>query len=356
MENGASAQDASEMGNTKSTPKPSDAENGTSQLSGSKIKVTHRTDRSAPSQLLHHIVDTFKSQLIKLGPEYPAGSPRLDVHKSTLKTCDVHERSVEDIYIYDITPKHSPSQNGDVQQPVKKRRIYYFAGGGWQMPPSGEHWKFCTEFAKNLPDTTISLVSYPLAPNSPAPISFPQTMKMYRHVLQDAEEAGEKVILAGDSAGGNFVLCLSLAALSEDEFEPAPTAVMAISPSCDLRRSNPAIQEIKKHDPILREPFIKETARKWHAEWDPADPRVSPLFADVMPLARRGVKVHGVTGGYDMLSADAILFREKCEQAGVEGEWLQWDKQMHCFPLAWPYHLPESVEAKNWVVDVMRRS
>ena len=356
MENGTSAPDVSEMGNTNSIPQTSEAAKGTSEPSGSKIKVLHRTDRSTPSQLLHHVVDTFKSQLIKLGPEHPAGSPRIDAHKSTLKTCDVNERSVEDIYIYDITPNHSPSPNGGTQQPTKKRRIYYFAGGGWQMPPSGEHWKFCTEIAKNLPGTTLSLVSYPLAPNSPAPTAFPQMMKMYRHVLQDAEEAGEEVILAGDSAGGNIVLCLAAAALSENGSGPAPTAVMAISPSCDLRRSNPAIQELKKHDPILREPFIKETARKWHGDWDPADPRVSPLFADVAPLARRGVKVHGVTGGYDMLSTDAILFREKCEEAGVEGEWLQWDKQMHCFPLAWPYHLPESVEAKNWIIDVLRRS
>lgn len=224
------------------------------------------------------------------------------------------------------------------------------------MPASGEHWKLCTEFADKLPHISIAVVSYPLSPNSPAPISFPQMMKMYRQLLTEAEEAGEGVILGGDSAGGNIVLCLALAALAEDDSRPVPKAVLAISPSCDLRRSNPEIQVIAKHDPLLRMPFIKETARKWHADWDAADPRVSPLMADVTPLASRGVKVHGVVGSYDMLSADANLFRDKCDKAGVEGEWLEWDKQMHCFPLAWPYKLPESVAAKDWILEVLRRS
>jgi acetyl esterase/lipase len=257
--------------------------------------------------------------------------------------------------LYDISPRDVAAQSRESKSP-KRKRLYYFAGGGWQMSPSLQHWKLCVELARKLPNISISVASYPLAPNCPAPSSFPQIMRLYKQLLQDAEEAGEGLILAGDSAGGNIVLCVALTALREDESGPVPTAILAISPSCDLRRSNPDIQKIKEFDPILREPFIRETARTWHAEWDPADPRVSPNMADVTPVARRDVKVHGVTGGYDMLSPDALLFRDKCEKAGVEGEWLQWDKQMHCFPLAWPYKLPESVEAKDWILDVLRRS
>ena len=323
-------------------------------IARSKIKITHRTDRSSSVLLLQHVIKLLKEQIIKPRKSYSAGSPKLEVHKSIFGTCDVKERVLEDIYIYDILPKHAPTLNDEAEH--KKRRLYYFAGGGWSMPPSSQHWNLCAEFAKKLPDMSISLVSYPLAPNSPAPIAFPQTMKLYRQLLKDAEEAGEGVVLAGDSAGGNIVLCLTLAALAEDESAPAPKTLLAISPSCDLRRNNPDMGAIEKHDPVLRRPFINETATKWRAEWDAADPRVTPNMADVTPLARRGVKVHGVIGGYDMLYPDAKIFRDKCAQAGVEGEWLDWDKQMHCFPLAWLYKLPESVEAKDWILDVLRRS
>ena len=319
--------------------------------SQSTIEVTHRTKRTIPMFVLQHVVRIFRTLLIKSGKELPAGSPKLDPHKTAKKQFDIKERVVEDVYIYDFLPKSHAAPDG-----IKKsKRIYYFAGGGWQMPPSSQHRALCTEFAERLTDTTMSIVSYPLAPNSPAPVAFPYMMRMYKRLLRDAYEAGEKVILAGDSAGGNVVLCLCLAALVEDESTLCPTALLTISPSCDLRRQNPDIKVLEKHDPLLTIPFINSTAQKWRGEWDAADPRVTPIMADVSALARRGVQVHGVVGRYDILSPDVVLFRAKCEQAGVKGEWLEWEKQMHVFPLAWPYKLPESVEGKEWILNVLGR-
>ena len=319
-------------------------------------KVTHRTNRSIPMFLLQHLIKPFNTAIIKPGKPLPAGSPRLTPHSSAKKHCEVKETQVEGIYIYELVAKCSTGNesNGDNGK-RQKRRLYYFAGGGWQMPPSSQHWTLCAELCRQLPNTTVSLVSYPLAPNSPAPVAFPQLMKMYKRLLQDAEEAGEKVILAGDSAGGNVILCLALVGFAEDENAPCPTDLLAISPSTDLRRNNPEIKVVEKHDPILRISFIGDSAKKWRAGWEASDPRVTPILGDVSALARRGVRVHGVFGRYDILSPDAALFRVKCEETGVRGEWLEWEKQMHCFPLAWAYRLPESVEAKDWILDVLRR-
>lgn len=224
------------------------------------------------------------------------------------------------------------------------------------MPASSEHWALCAEFASQLPDTTVSIVSYPLAPNSPAPVTIPHLLRLYNHIMRDAQDANENVIFAGDSAGGNIILCLTLLALVEDENAPCPSALLAICPSTDLRRHNPDIQVIAKHDPLLNIPFINRTALNWRGEWEAGDPRISPLLANIEPFVRRSIKIHGVVGRYDILSPDAILFREKCSLAGVQGEWLEWDKQMHCFPLTWGFKLPEGVAAKDWMVDVLRRS
>lgn len=338
------------------------------------IQVTKRTNRSVYMFLLQHLLKPFKSQIVKPGRVFPAGSPKLDPHKKALKVCDVRERLVEGIYQYDLTAKVSQASRqpdyestynlaekdaiSDYQDDSEKpprRRLYYFAGGGWQMPASSEHWALCADMAKNLANTTVSLVSYPLAPNSAAPGAFPQLMCLYRALLRDAEDAGEEVILAGDSAGGNIVLCLTLAALLEAPDSPCPTVLMVMSPSTDLTRLNPEMTAIERHDPILNIPFINSTAKKWRGQWDPSDPRVSPLYADLAPLARRGVQVHGITGRYDILGPDAILFREKCNQAQVKGQWLDWDKQMHCFPLTWSFKLPEGVQAKNWMLEVLRQ-
>lgn len=319
------------------------------------IKLTTRTERSALMFQLQHLAKPLSTQVVK-PPKTPApaGSTQLQPHKKALKSCDIKERKIEDLYVYDFTCEHHIKAKP--HQPKRLKRLYYFCGGGWQSPPESEHWMLVAEYARKLPNHAICLVSYPLAPKSAAPVAFPQLLAFYRKVLRDADAAGEEVILAGDSAGANIILALTLHALHEDPESPCPSTLFAMCPSTDLRRNNPDMKAIEKHDPLLRHSFVTQTANAWRAEWDATDPRVSPLLTDVSILAKRGVRVHGMTGGYDILGPDGVLFREKCNDAGVVGEWLHWEKQMHCFPLAFAFKLSESVQAKEWVVDVLGRS
>jgi hypothetical protein len=68
------------------------------------------------------------------------------------------------------------------------------------------------------------------------------------------------------------------------------------------------------------------------------------------------MKVDGCTGGYDILGPDGVLFRTKLARNHVEGEWLDWDKMMHVWPLIECYGIcPESHEAFLWIADLLRR-
>jgi acetyl esterase/lipase len=325
----------------------------------STIRVTHHTKRSLYMYILQLLIRPFRNHLGRPGEQHPKGSSKLKPHKSLLRTCTVSERTVCDIHIYDILPRMTHKKEVG-------KRMYYFCGGGWQSTPSSQHWQLLGKIARQMPETTISLVSYPLAPNNPAPKSFPKLLGLYRTLLSDADESNHNVILAGDSAGGNIVLCLVLEALQEDAAAgnstligrkrmPHPTAIMAICPSTDMTRSNPNIDERKGDDPILTPDFIKGTAKAWTGDWDPSDRRISPINADISLLAKAGIRVHGVTGGYDILGPDGIVFRDLCANHGVVGEWLHWEKQMHCWLLTWPYGVPEGREAVGWVVDVLEK-
>ncbi|KAK5683223.1 hypothetical protein LTS10_004754 [Elasticomyces elasticus] len=316
----------------------------------SSIQVMKRTDRSLVMLILQHLIKPFGPSLVKPKGTVQAGSQRLDATKKAQHRCEIHERRVEEMYMYDMVAKGSQSRK------TRAKRIYYFAGGGWQSPPAPQHWALCAEMASKMPEATVSMVSYPLAPHSAAPVAMPELLKWYHTVLREAEEEGERVIFAGDSAGGNVILSLTLYALLQDPEARAPAALMAISPSTDLTRSNPDMRAIEKHDPILRVPFVTGSANAWRGEWDATDPRVSPLYAAVSILAQRDVKVHGISGTYDILGPDAVLFRKKCKEARVRGEWLDWDKQMHCFALTWSYGLSEGKQAKEWMLDVLRRT
>lgn len=305
--------------------------------------------------VVHFMVRSFRSQISNRQPKRADGSVQLKPSTSNLQNCTVAERNVCDIYIYDIILPTQPDK-------PPSKHIYYFAGGSWQKPPTGQHYRICAKMALDMPDTTVSIVSTPLAPNHPAPSSFPWCLKLYRTLMAEAKEAGERVLLAGDSSGANIILCLTLEALREDAARfgedvdqmPHPHAIMAICPSTDLTRNNPDIRKIAPKDPLLTPDIIKGTARAWHAEWDPADRRVSPINNDISLLAKRGIKVHGLTGGYDVLSPDGLIFRDRCAEEGVEGEWIHWERQMHCFILTMPYGLKEAKDGVQWIIDVLR--
>jgi monoterpene epsilon-lactone hydrolase len=60
--------------------------------------------------------------------------------------------------------------------------------------------------------------------------------------------------------------------------------VILLSPWLDLTMSNPDAQQLEPRDVILRCAPLREFGRWWAGELDPADPRVSPLFAELSGL------------------------------------------------------------------------
>ncbi|KAL8969061.1 MAG: hypothetical protein Q9183_002171 [Haloplaca sp. 2 TL-2023] len=290
-------------------------------------------------------IKPFGTFLGKPGKPLPAGSPRLTPHPTAEASCNISERQVDGIWIYDLSA-HEGARN--------PKRIYYFAGGGFQMPPSPQHWKFCADLCHQLSNTTVSLISCPLAPNSPAPETLPLLVELYYLLMEAATESGERVTFMGDSTGANLALSVPLCAMEGKE-GISLESIFLISPVVDLRNINADMKSVAKKDPIQSMSYVNDVAEKWAASWPREDPGLSPLLADLSALRENNVKVHGVTGGFDLMTPDATLFQQRCKDSGVDGEWLEWDKQMHCFPLGWIYQHPESVESKDWIIKVLNR-
>ena len=345
-----------------------------------RITVHERTERYFMTRVLQAIIRPFKPAVAKPRKARPPGSTKLTPPKKVYKRCNVEERQMEEVWIYELSCKTPPLQETGDAEKGKAKRILYFAGGGWQMPPSKNHWDLCAEMVCRLPNTRLTLISYPLTPKNPSWVSFPHIEKAYVALLEEANTKNETVVVAGDSSGGNIALCLVLWTLTARESNhgwKVPAAILAICPTTDLRHDLPGIKEVEKFDPILTLDFINSTARTWcpkpipdsrapdglpvdadaksHSklDWSFDDPRVSPIHAELAPLIRCGVKIHGITGSYDVLQPDAVAFREKCNKSGVEGEWLAWRGQMHCFPLAFSYGFRESMVAVDWIVEVL---
>ncbi|KAI6711884.1 hypothetical protein JHW43_005599 [Diplocarpon mali] len=303
----------------------------------SSIRVETRQGRSFANAAAQHIIKPFASLILQPGKSQPSGSPRLTPHQSASGKCTIREWQTADTWIYTFTrPGEQPASRSAAQ-------LYYFAGGGFRGAPEKEHWLFCAELCRQLPEYQIHLVSYPLAPSSPASKALPHLERLYDTLARQSREENFRITLSGDSSGGEYRAGVCPVA-----------AVLAMCPAVDMRNDNPAIDTIQAHDPILSRKTIEEVAVGWRAELPASDPRVSPVLADLTVFKRAGVKVDGLTAGYDVLTADAVRFREQLVEAGVDGDWLHWEKQMHCFPLISAFHVREGVAGKDWVVDVLR--
>jgi acetyl esterase/lipase len=316
------------------------------------VRVTQKTTRSIPMLLLTSLIRPFKPALVSPGKQpirAPGTSPQLDPQAKY--DCKVSERKVAGLRIYDISPP-STASSGQTQTGGKAKRIYYFGGGGFIAPPSKEHWAFVCEIARKTADdgVHISMVSPPLAPETRAETGLEMMEDWLRVTIQDGARVGEEIILMGDSSGGNLALCCAL--LSGGR---GVKAVVMVSPTLDLAKANPEMKEAEKLDPVQTIESSKQGANEWKGDLDGKDARISPLYADLGVLTTRGVDVHCVSGTYDILHPDVKLMRGKMEEFGVKGEWLIWEKQMHCFPLAWTYGLSEAKHGKDWILDLLRR-
>ncbi|KAI1396927.1 Alpha/Beta hydrolase protein [Hypoxylon fuscum] len=363
---------------------------GEEEAGSENITITRRHDISLSYKLISSIMRLLRPHLATPPKnKYPPGSPRLRKHPKHIKTTRIIEREITvplhplpdsdpgsnvanksaSLWVYEFHPPKRAS-HGSKPRPGPAHTIFYFCGGGFQAPALAEHWKLCAHLAAHLPRARVVLVSYPLAPHSPAKDALPLLRAWLARALEEQHEHGA-VSLAGDSAGANIALSLALwcadqlagigtersaggSAAKAEHFRKL-RSVLAISPPTDFRNTNPAIARADAQDPVLGKRVADRAAAVWTAGGgDAADPYLSANLADLASVRAAGLRVDGVVGTADVLAPDELVFVERCRRAGVKGKWLVWEGQMHVFPLTACYGLREAREARSWVVDVLR--
>ncbi|MGF6198203.1 alpha/beta hydrolase [Pseudomonas laurylsulfatiphila] len=106
--------------------------------------------------------------------------------------------------------------------------IVYLHGGGWVVGDLDSHDFICAELASALGVLVIA-VDYRRAPEHPFPAAFDDCLKVWRALRTGPFQLDpERMLVAGDSAGGNLAAALCLAL--RDAGEPLPCAQVLIYP------------------------------------------------------------------------------------------------------------------------------
>lgn len=203
--------------------------------------------------------------------------------------------------------------------------ILYLHGGGYVFGSPATHRSITGALARAAA-ATVYAPDYRLAPEHHCPAAVDDAVAAYRWLL-DQGVAAERIVIAGDSAGGGLTLATALAL--REAGTPLPAGLIAISPWTDLTLSGESIARIGGHDPMLSAAGLGDCATHYLGEHDPEDPVASPLFADLHGLPPLCIQV----GSDELLLADSERLAERARAAGVAVEDRIFDGLWHVFQL-----------------------
>jgi epsilon-lactone hydrolase len=187
--------------------------------------------------------------------------------------------------------------------------VLYFHGGGFAFGSLRTHGDLIGSLARAARARTLAF-EYRLAPEHPAPAALEDALAAYRYLLAQNIPA-QRIVLAGDSAGGTLVLETLLAL--RDAGDQLPAAGVAISPWVDLACSGASFQTNAAFD-FVGEEHCRLAAASYLAGTDPRRPDISPLFAQLAGLPPVLVQVGAAETLHDQVQA----FAERAKSEGAD--------------------------------------
>lgn len=161
-----------------------------------------RFRRQVARRATAHISETALSGLSAAGRLHPMADPS--------------RHNVEVIRNVGYRPGGGADHTLDIYKPSVRRGpfpvVLYVHGGGFRLLSKDTHWIMGLLFAKF--GYLVFNISYRLAPKHPYPAALEDTCDAYRWVIENAANYGgdtSRLVVAGESAGGNLVSALTVA-------------------------------------------------------------------------------------------------------------------------------------------------
>jgi acetyl esterase/lipase len=214
--------------------------------------------------------------------------------------------------------------------------LLYLHGGAYCMGSITSYRHYVASFARIAGLRTVH-IDYRLAPEHPFPAAVEDATAVFRALAANAM-LPERIVIAGDSAGGGLALSTLIAL--RDAGDVLPRAAAVISPWTDLTCSGASWTENQAKDPVIDGTHAIDNAR-WYLPHGPLDDgRASPLFADLRGLPPLLVHV----GTEEVMIDDSTKFVERARSHGVDAEIEVCEGMVH----VWHYYaqwIPEAREA-----------
>jgi monooxygenase len=220
--------------------------------------------------------------------------------------------------------------------------LLYLHGGGFIGCSPVTHRALTVALA--LKGWRVFVPDYRLAPEHPFPAAIEDAVAVWRELSQTMSD--QRLVVAGDSAGGNLSLALMLHEKSAGR--RLPDAAALFSPATDMTGQSPSLQTNTDRDAMFHGTALQQLVIAYLQGHDPADPLASPLMGDLAGLPPLIVHV----GADEILRDDSLRLTEKAITQGVNVRTQVWPGVSHVWQLLW--QLPEAKQSVEQASDFLR--
>jgi len=222
--------------------------------------------------------------------------------------------------------------------------VLYLHGGGYSFYPRA-YSNFIALITLAAKSRTFAL-DYRLSPEHRFPAQLEDALNTYRWLLDGGADP-DRLMIAGDSAGGNLTLALLLAA--RESKLPLPALAVVLSPPTDFEADvtgKGAFDWIEKRMLDQWSDWFCDSAER-------RNPLVSPLRADLRGLPH----IYIQAGRAEILYPSIQAFADRAQQQGADVVLETWEDMTHVFQM-FGHDSPQSAEALRrigQVIDVRLR-
>ncbi len=185
--------------------------------------------------------------------------------------------------------------------------LLYFHGGGYSIGSIDTHRDLVSRLCAAIGVPAL-VPDYRLAPEHPFPAQLEDARAAYRYLQQ--HHSPDRIIIAGDSAGGGLTMSTLLA--TRDAGEALPAGAVLLSPWVDLTGNSRTLRSNDRYD-FVRRPVLMAYIDRFIGGGDRRQPLVSPMFGELSDLPPLLV----MAGECETLLDDAKGLARRANEAGT---------------------------------------
>lgn len=195
--------------------------------------------------------------------------------------------------------------------------IVFYHGGGFLLKASKAHYQIAKWYAERA-NCKVVLTDYRLLPKYRYPIAIEDCYNTYIWAVHNAERINinsDKIIVAGDSAGGNIAAAVAM--MLRDRKQPSPQGALLMYPVTDRSMSTESMRRYT--DSPVWDAGCTELF--WKIYLKDQDPRQIP-YASPMEAAslKHFPKTYVEVAEFDCLCDEGVAFAKKLQAEGISVE------------------------------------